>query len=199
MFHVALTRCRSSASIIPGSPPSPFLLELAQPGEPIGLAGTPEVTPRRVREDASGAVSVPRQTAAKAEMLAATVGARFSLGGHDHEVVELGTDEPSHPGGGPATTTVRFGTSVTLDGRSVVFAHPFFAEAWESLRSWRAERARAAGKPAFVVLDDKTLRLVAALLPTNEAGLLTISGIGPAKLENYGDELLEITDRFRVK
>ena len=34
IFHVALTRCRRSASIIPGSPPSPFLLELDAPGVP---------------------------------------------------------------------------------------------------------------------------------------------------------------------
>ena len=47
VFHVALTRCRSSASIIPGSPPSPFLLELAQPGKPMAPAGTPDVTATR--------------------------------------------------------------------------------------------------------------------------------------------------------
>ena len=44
VFHVALTRCRSSASIISGSPPSPFLVELARPGRPVAPAGTPDVT-----------------------------------------------------------------------------------------------------------------------------------------------------------
>ena len=79
---------------------------------------------------------------------------------------------------------------MTVEGRPAVLADPRFAEAWDGLRTWRAERAKAAGKPAFVVFDDKTLRLVAAILPTNEAGLLAINGIGPAKLESYGDELV---------
>jgi len=87
---------------------------------------------------------------------------------------------------------------VTVEGRPAVLAHPRFAEAWETLRTWRAERARAAGKPAFVVFDDKTLRLVAAVLPTSEAGLLVISGIGPAKLESYGDELIAIAEQLRT-
>ena len=79
-----------------------------------------------------------------------------------------------------------------------MLAHPRFAGAWEGLRIWRAERAKTAGKPAFLVFDDKTLRLVAAKLPTNEAGLLAINGIGPAKLESYGDELIAITEQFRT-
>ena len=91
-----------------------------------------------------------------------------------------------------------FGTPVTVEGRPAVLAHPRFAEAWDGLRAWRAERAKAAGKPAFVVFDDKTLRLVAAVLPTNEAGLLAINGIGPAKLESYGDELIAIAEQFRT-
>ncbi|MGD0945167.1 MAG: ATP-dependent DNA helicase UvrD2 [Acidimicrobiales bacterium] len=199
VFHVALTRCRSSASIIPGSPPSPFLLELARPGRPVAPAGTPDVTATRVREASSRPASLTRQAAAKAEMLAAAVGSRFTHRGHDYEIVALSTDGVrALLGGGPAITTVAFGTPVTVEGRPAVLAHPRFAEAWESLRTWRAERAKAAGKPAFVVFDDKTLRLVAAILPTNEAGLLAISGIGPAKLESYGDELIAIAEQCRT-
>jgi superfamily II DNA helicase RecQ len=49
-----------------------------------------------------------------------------------------------------------------------------------------------------VVLDNKTLRLVAATLPTNEAGFLAINGIGPAKLESSGDELIAIAEQLRT-
>jgi superfamily II DNA helicase RecQ len=199
VFHVALTRCRSSASIIPGSPPSPFLLELARPGKPTAPAGTPDVTATRIREVGSRPASLTRQAAAKAEMLAAAVGSRFTHRGHDHEIVALSADGVrALLGRGPAITTVAFGTPVTVEGRPAVLAHPRFAEAWDGLRTWRAKRAKAAGKPAFVVFDDKTLRLVAAILPTNEAGLLAISGIGPAKLESYGDELIAIAEQFRT-
>ena len=199
VFHVALTRCRSSASIIPGSAPSPFLLELARPGRPVAPAGTPDVTATRIREASSRPASLTRQAAAKAEMLAAAVGWRFTHRGHDCEIAALSTNGVrALLGGGPAITTVAFGTPVTVEGRPAVLAHPRFAEAWDGLRTWRAERAKAAGKPAFVVFDDKTLRLVAAILPTNEAGLLAISGIGPAKLESYGDELIAIAEQFRT-
>jgi DNA helicase-2/ATP-dependent DNA helicase PcrA len=199
VFHVALTRCRSSTSIIPGSPPSPFLVELARPGRPVARAGTMNVTARSVREANSRPASLTRQAAAKAEMLAAVVGSRFTHRGHDYEIVALSTDGVrALLGGGPAITAVAFGTPVTVEGRPAVLAHPRFAEAWDGLRTWRAERAKAAGKPAFVVFDDKTLRLVAAVLPTNEAGLLAINGIGPAKLESYGDELIAIAEQFRT-
>ena len=90
-----------------------------------------------------------------------------------------------------------FGTSVTVEGRRAVLAHPRCAQAWELLRTWRAQRAKALGKPAFVVFDDRTLRLVAVLLPTSEAGLLAISGIGQVKLESYGDELISLGEQVR--
>jgi DNA helicase-2/ATP-dependent DNA helicase PcrA len=202
VFHVALTRCRSSMSIIPGSPPSPFLLELAQPGKPTTRDRTPDVTATRatrIQEAGSRPASVSRQATAKVEMLLGVVGLRFTHRGRDFEIVELTTNGArALLEGGPATTTVAFGASVTVEGRPAVLANPRFAEAWDTLRTWRAERAKAAGKPAFVVFDDKTLQIVAAILPTNEAGLLAISGIGPVKLESYGDELIAIAEQLRT-
>ena len=46
--------------------------------------------------------------------------------------------------------------------------------------------------PAFVVFTDATLQLIAEHKPTTEAGLLRISGIGQAKLERYGDDVLAL-------
>jgi len=199
VFHVALTRCRLSASIIPGSPPSPFLLELDAPGEPTTHAEEPGVPAPRARETGSRPAPRRRQAEVGAEVLLGSVGSRFTYRGHDHEVVELtGDGVRSLVGGGPATTMIAFGTSVTVGGQPAVLVHPRFAEARERLRAWRAERARAAGKPAFVVFDDKTLWLVSAVLPITEAGLLAISGIGPVKLESYGDELISITEQLRT-
>jgi superfamily II DNA helicase RecQ len=128
-------------------------------------------------------------------VLLGSVGSRFTHQGHDHEVVELTREGVrSLVGGGRATTVTTFGTSVTVEGHPVVIVHPRFAEAWERLRAWRTDRA--AGKPAFVVFDDKTLWLVAATLPTHEAGLLAINGIGQVKLESYGDDLISIAEEL---
>ena len=70
--------------------------------------------------------------------------------------------------------------------------------AWELMRAWRLEKARSLQVPAFVVFDDTTLRQVAAELPVTEAALLSVRGIGPAKLEAYGTELIELAERIRA-
>ena len=65
-------------------------------------------------------------------------------------------------------------------------------ELFERLRVWRKERADADSVPAFVVFTDATLQLIAEHRPTSTEALLRISGVGPAKLERYGEALLEV-------
>jgi DNA helicase-2/ATP-dependent DNA helicase PcrA len=65
-------------------------------------------------------------------------------------------------------------------------------ELFERLRLWRLEVAQRAALPAFVVLTDVTLRALAAGRPTTPAGLATIPGIGPTKLDLYGPDLLAL-------
>jgi len=60
------------------------------------------------------------------------------------------------------------------------------------LRAWRARRAREDGVPAYVVLHDATLDELAASRPGSTAELSAIKGVGPAKLDRYGEELLEV-------
>ncbi len=61
-----------------------------------------------------------------------------------------------------------------------------------ALETWRRDRARAADVPPHVIFNDRILRSVAIAKPTNRAGLAAISGISAAKLERYGDEVLEL-------
>ncbi|HQR27870.1 MAG TPA: ATP-dependent DNA helicase UvrD2 [Nocardioides sp.] len=65
-------------------------------------------------------------------------------------------------------------------------------ELFERLRSWRLERAGAEKVPAFVIFTDATLQLIAELRPTTPQELLRISGIGQAKLERYGQDVLAL-------
>jgi superfamily II DNA helicase RecQ len=60
------------------------------------------------------------------------------------------------------------------------------------LREWRSERARHLGVPAYVVFNDRTLEALAALRPSTSEALLGVPGIGPAKLDAYGDDLIEL-------
>jgi ATP-dependent DNA helicase RecQ len=66
------------------------------------------------------------------------------------------------------------------------------APLFESLRTWRAAKARDQGVPAYVVFNDATLRGIAATRPGSLDELAEISGVGAAKLESYGAELLGV-------
>jgi DNA helicase-2/ATP-dependent DNA helicase PcrA len=59
-----------------------------------------------------------------------------------------------------------------------------------ALRTWRRERAQADGVPAYVVFHDTTLVALASMRPTTRTELAGVPGIGPTKLERYGDGLL---------
>jgi DNA helicase-2/ATP-dependent DNA helicase PcrA len=60
----------------------------------------------------------------------------------------------------------------------------------QALREWRLARARADEVPAYVVFNDRTLAELVARTPRTLAELAAVPGIGPAKLERYGRELL---------
>jgi ATP-dependent DNA helicase RecQ len=63
---------------------------------------------------------------------------------------------------------------------------------FEALRAWRAEQAKTQGVPAYVILHDKTLHELAARRPASADDLLDVPGIGQAKAERYGAEVLQI-------
>ena len=65
------------------------------------------------------------------------------------------------------------------------------------LRTWRLERARTDGVPAYVVLHDTTLRELAAVAPRSREELAAVKGLGPAKLGRYGDDLLTVVAASR--
>ena len=50
------------------------------------------------------------------------------------------------------------------------------------------------GVPAFVVFTDNTLIAIAESLPTDEAALVAIPGIGARKLEQYGADVLALVN-----
>jgi DNA helicase-2/ATP-dependent DNA helicase PcrA len=62
----------------------------------------------------------------------------------------------------------------------------------EALKAWRRERAKTDGVPAYVVLHDSTLADIAAKTPRSLFELGRIKGMGPTKLERYGDEILAV-------
>ncbi|HEU5081706.1 MAG TPA: ATP-dependent DNA helicase UvrD2 [Acidimicrobiales bacterium] len=75
-----------------------------------------------------------------------------------------------------------------LDGEDLVL--------FEELRRWRAEVARRQGGPAFIIFGDAPLKDIARARPADLRALSRIKGVGPSKLESYGDDVLEIVARF---
>jgi len=63
---------------------------------------------------------------------------------------------------------------------------------FQLLRSWRSDTAKEQAVPAYVILHDKTLRELAEVRPTSHGMLAGITGMGSAKIEHYGAELLDL-------
>jgi ATP-dependent DNA helicase UvrD/PcrA len=61
---------------------------------------------------------------------------------------------------------------------------------FEALREWRLRRAKADGVPAYVVFHDRTLAEIADRSPATLAELARVAGVGPAKLDRYGADVL---------
>jgi DNA helicase-2/ATP-dependent DNA helicase PcrA len=129
VFHVAITRSSVDTIVVPGASPSPFIKELAAPGQPPPVRHVPLVAP------------IPKPKRAAAEDL-------------------------------------------TAEQRPL----------YDALRAWRTEVTRETKKPAYTVLTDATLAQIASALPLDERALSRVPGIGPSKLEQYGDAVLAIVE-----
>lgn len=63
---------------------------------------------------------------------------------------------------------------------------------FDALRAWRARVAAANGVPAYLVFHDRHLQVLAGRKPSTLRELAGCPGVGPAKLERYGDDLLDL-------
>jgi DNA helicase-2/ATP-dependent DNA helicase PcrA len=65
-------------------------------------------------------------------------------------------------------------------------------QTFEALRTWRREVALSADVPAFVVFTDATLTAIAEARPASIEDLAGLAGVGPSKLEKYGEDVLRV-------
>jgi len=79
--------------------------------------------------------------------------------------------------------------------RSAAAVGPFDQALFDRLRRLRRSLADEHGVPPYVVFGDATLQGMAAAKPSTPDQLLSVSGVGQAKLERYGEIFLrEISD-----
>ena len=68
-------------------------------------------------------------------------------------------------------------------------------ELWDELRECRKMLAEESNVPPYVIFHDATLKEMLDTMPTSEAEMLRINGVGESKLEKYGDDFLHILRR----
>ncbi|MDQ3469632.1 MAG: HRDC domain-containing protein, partial [Actinomycetota bacterium] len=207
VLHVGITRGRHRVVVLADAARrSPFLDEMA------GTA-PPPAPPRTVRQPtlsatagsgaparrrgaggtASGDQTVDGIEADEGRVITVLGGYQGTIEALDGRTVLVRTP----PGG---VLRVRFGERVEHAGRQAVLVPPAQlwgapAEAETALRAWRTQRAQADGVPAYVVVNDRHLRGIALARPTSSAELVACDGIGPAKLERYGEEILAVIEQ----
>ena len=137
--------------------------------------------------------------------------------GHDHPVVVLTSqgsavmkgqqaarillpdDESTRPPGRGSGSRATSAGEATPRGTAAAGAGSVAVELddegeviFAALRTYRMERAKADGVPPYVVASDRTLREIALLRPHSLDELAQAHGIGPTKLERYGEALLDV-------
>ena len=68
-------------------------------------------------------------------------------------------------------------------------------ELWDELRECRKMLAEESNVPPYVIFHDATLKEMLDTMPTSEAEMLRINGVGESKLEKYGDDFMHILRR----
>ncbi len=63
---------------------------------------------------------------------------------------------------------------------------------FNSLRSWRAERAKSDGVSHYIICTNKQLATMVKLRPQSLNALSNIEGFGRARVEKYGNDILKI-------
>lgn len=63
-----------------------------------------------------------------------------------------------------------------------------------ALKEWRSDKAKEQNLPTYFIATNKELASVAKYKPAKKEELLDIKGFGKHKIENYGEEILEILE-----
>ena len=69
---------------------------------------------------------------------------------------------------------------------------PCDEELFQTLRAWRSAEAASAGLPPYYIAHYSLLRRLASLKPRTMEALLAVKGMGPARMERYGEQILRM-------
>ena len=171
VFHVALTRARTQVAVLADSEaPSIFVTELD------------ESRPRPKSQEPTRSWTSPDAWSTRA-----------GAGTRDRSSGRI-------PGSRRDITAVggRRSGGNRSSGDSRPPCLPTVEAAEQSLRAWRLTVAKKDGIPAYVVLNDQELIGIAGRLPATLSELADCRGMGPIRLERWGDEILAVLEATRT-
>jgi DNA helicase-2/ATP-dependent DNA helicase PcrA len=202
VLHVGMTRARVQTVLLAdSSAPSEFLDEVRgtrsrHVGQtPPGLASSERgETAHRPRSRSDRRRREARRPI-ESTHIGALTGLHISRGGTQGEIVEV-NDSGVVVQVGNLRERVSFGAEVTVEGKLVTLVPGREPNAMgaERLRSWRSSVSAAEKMAAYLVLSDKDLLAIADARPRTLNELAGCRGIGPMKLERWGDEILAALD-----
>jgi hypothetical protein len=65
-----------------------------------------------------------------------------------------------------------------------------------ALKQWRLDKSREEKVPAYIIIHDRSIEALVNNRPSSLPALLKIYGIGPSKVDRYGEEILKIITIF---
>jgi DNA helicase-2/ATP-dependent DNA helicase PcrA len=209
LLYVGMTRAKRMLAITWSARPSPFLVELGveRPG-----ASTAPAARDRERPWSPAGEALRRWRAERAR----TEGIPAYVVFPDRTIEEIVARRPRTPadllaihGLGPSRLS-RFGRDLLIAVKEALVL-PADTEAapapqaapvnavqgeapalYHALAAWRRTRAHEDDVPQFHVFHNRVLDAIARTRPTSRDELAAVPGVGPSKLERYGDEVLEV-------
>ncbi|MCC5947610.1 MAG: ATP-dependent DNA helicase UvrD2 [Nitriliruptoraceae bacterium] len=217
VFHVAITRCQEHVDVVADrARTSPFVAELrTRASRPTATrAAAADTGPVEVQhlegevvaavgldvEVAGGLPGRVRAVAADHAVVALDGGAvtrvpfgePVTVGGTVTRLRARPRTGAGRPGAHAASGARPSGGSAGSDRLVDVDESEVDPALFEALRGWRTRTAAEAGIPAYLVFHDRALRVIAARKPDSLRALSACPGVGPAKLERFGDDILDL-------
>ena len=90
----------------------------------------------------------------------------------------------------------RFSFSCYASGKKQIISGEVNGELLDTLKRWRDMACEESGLPIYMVANLETLKELSTFLPVNKKDLIRISGFGKAKVDKYGDDILEAIDSY---
>jgi DNA helicase II / ATP-dependent DNA helicase PcrA len=206
IFHVAITRAKEQAVVLADAAgPSPFVDELHRPAPERPALDANDPNPfRRVAMPAAPASPARPAKTGKGKAVktngepgfAAAPGAEITLAGGLKATIKEVRRGAVLVETNTGSTVVSLGSAIRAGGENVRLVAPpdRVAAGVAALKAWRTVLAKQEGKPPYVYLSDAHITDIAERDPDTLDRLARCKGIGPGKLDAYGETILALLE-----